>query len=367
MTMLFSTRNIFLTLLLTIVSIVSMSAQTFSGRIISTKGGVAVPFANVMVKGTTNGIATDDSGEFSITVENEKEGNVIIISAVGFTSIEKLISDLNNKTVNIITLTPQEYDIEQVDVQAISKVLYGGIKKCAQMIATNYITEAYSCDFAYTNNEKNAQGVITDKTGYVRTTAKGTFRKINYVFNPSEKDTASLPYFGGKTNMEDLLSFDLIRNVGNIIDQENVYDYDLEVTKDTNDKIWGIHFSAREPDIHNTGDAHATKYEGELFINKEDFSVFKIIVRGSADKRSIHGKSIIVGEKSTHYISDLSYETTVNYTEKDGKLRLNDITMTENFTNKDGVKTMTKSSLTITKKKNQVVDIQGRDFYVEGL
>lgn len=367
MTMLFSNRNTFLTLLLTIISFVGMNAQTFSGKIISTKDGAAVPFANVLIKGTTTGIATDDSGNFSITVAEGQEQGTIIISAVGFTGTEKAISELDSETTNTITLKPQEYDIEQVEVEAVSRVLYGAIKKCSEKIPNNYITEGYSCDFTYTNNSQTAQGVITDKTGYIRTTAKGTLRKISYSFDATEKDTASMPYFGGKTNMEDLLSFDLIRNVGNIIDPENVYDYDLSIKQGKDDQIWIIQFSAKEPELHNTGDAHATKYEGELYINKEDFALNKAVIRGHSDKRSTHGKSIIVSKESKQYISDINYKTIVRYSNKDGKLRLDNISMTESFTDMNGKKQTVKSSISIDEQKAEMVEIEGRDFYVKGL
>ncbi len=358
-------RNILSFFLLTFISVFSLQAQSFDGRIISSQGGEPVPFANVMVKGTTVGVASDMDGLFAITIPSEQKNGTLIISAVGFTNKEMPVAELKTNKENIIVIKTQEYNIDEVDVQAESRVLYGAVKKCSQNIPDNYINEAYSCSFDYTNNDKKASGIISDLTGYERTSFRETYKTISYQFTPNENGEINAPYFQGKTNMEDLLSFDLVRTVGNVIDKVNVYDFELSLIPNTDEKIWLIHFKAKHPKLYNTGEAHITAYEGELYIIKENFAITKAVLRGKADKRSIHGKSIAVAEESSQFISDISYEAATSYTLDDGKYRLAKVELTENYTSQGKQKKMVESSLVINKKKNEFVKIEGRDYFVK--
>lgn len=368
MAMTISKRNTVLSLLLTFIALCSLQAQSFNGKIISTQGGEAVPFANVMVKGSTIGVATNMDGEFAITIPSEYKNGAIIVSAVGYTNKEMPITELGSNKVNIIAISTQEYNIDEVDVEAESKVLYGAIKKCSKSIADNYITSPYSCDFTYTNNGKSAEGVITDVSGYQRTTFRGSFRKIRYQFSPNESKEVSSPYFEGKTNMEDLLSFDLVRTIGNVIDEQNVYDFDLNLDPNNTDpKLWVIHFTLDNPQLYNTGDAHTTSYEGELYILKESFAITQVVVRGTSAKRSPHGKAIAVGDESSNYTTDHQYEVTSSYKIDNGKYRLDKIVMNESFTDASGQAQRVKSSFSISSQKSDLVKITGRDYYVKSL
>jgi TonB-linked SusC/RagA family outer membrane protein len=60
-------------------------AHTVSGKITSDKGE-ALPGVTVVVKGTTNGVTTDASGNYSLTVPDDN--STLVISSVGFTKQE---------------------------------------------------------------------------------------------------------------------------------------------------------------------------------------------------------------------------------------------------------------------------------------
>ncbi len=366
MTMTISKRSTALSFFLIMMfSCLTIQAQTYEGKIISKPGGEVIPYANIMVKGSTLGVASDVDGKFAITIPSKYKEWTLIITAVGYTNKEMQVSELSEQRINTIVLTAQDYHIDEVDVEAESRVLYGAVKKCSQNIAKNYITEPYSCEFSYTKNNKTAKGIITDKSGYERSTFKETFRKISYKFNATEKEDPNKPYFEGATNMEDLLSYDLIRTVGNIIDEQNVYDYELSLIPNSNSKQWVIHFAAKEPELYNTGDAHATSYEGELYILKDSYAINRIDIRGTSEKRSIHGRSVAVSEKSSKYISNVNYDIAISYTEENGKFRLNAVKMIEKHTDSNNNEKKIKSSFSITKQLKNVEDIKGRDYFIE--
>jgi iron complex outermembrane receptor protein len=60
-------------------------AQTIKGKVTDTSGS-ALPYMNVLVKGTTTGTTTSDSGEFSLTVKGLPV--TIVVSSIGFKTKE---------------------------------------------------------------------------------------------------------------------------------------------------------------------------------------------------------------------------------------------------------------------------------------
>lgn len=168
--------------------------------------------------------------------------------------------------------------------------------------------------------------------------------------------------------MDDLLSFDLARTVGNILDAENVYDFELKLnTKASNETQWAIHFSTPNPKLYNTGDAHINTYEGEIYILKQDFVITRIDIRGTSNKRSIHGKAIAVTEKTNHFYTDYQYDVSIRYAPTNKRYHLSAVSMTANYKDEQGKMTHTNTSLSIDSIDEQFVPTKGRDYYISGM
>jgi iron complex outermembrane receptor protein len=73
-----------------------LMAQTIKGKV-TDKSGSSLPYMNVMVKGTTTGTTTSDSGEFSLTVK--KIPVTIVVSSMGYTTKEVKVT--NTSFLNI--------------------------------------------------------------------------------------------------------------------------------------------------------------------------------------------------------------------------------------------------------------------------
>ncbi|WP_421804436.1 SusC/RagA family TonB-linked outer membrane protein [Flagellimonas sp.] len=65
---------------------------------VTDKGGVPLPGASVLEKGTTNGVQTDFDGNFSITLSDEDA--ILVISYIGFASKEINVAGQNN--INVV-------------------------------------------------------------------------------------------------------------------------------------------------------------------------------------------------------------------------------------------------------------------------
>ena len=354
-------------LFLFFVSILSVEAKMYSGKILSSQGNEPVPFANIIIKGTTIGIASGVGGEFVLDVPKEYRNGVLLLSSVGFSTKEMPVSDLKPGEDNIIILNSQNYNIDEVDVETESRVLYGAVKRCSQNIENNYVSVPYTYDIVYEEGEKIATGSMSDSKGYKRTSSADAYKSITYNFDKNDTLALRMPYFEGKTNMEDLLSYDLVRNVGNLIDEQNVYDYDLSLKSSDDDNIWVIHFKAKNPQLYNTGDAHISVYEGELFIQKQSYVISKIVLRGKSDKRSMHGKSVAVTDKTLIYTLNHNFEVEVKYVKDAFGFRLDRIEMLEIYTTINNEQKTDMSSLQIKSMKDEFVKIKGRDYYVRNM
>lgn len=81
-------------------------------------GGKHIPFANVVVKGTTIGAVTDETGHYQLV--NLPVGNyTVVVTTMGYKPAEKTITTLNNQTVELkFDLTEDVLNLEEVVVSA---------------------------------------------------------------------------------------------------------------------------------------------------------------------------------------------------------------------------------------------------------
>ena len=76
-------------------------AKTITGSVINEKGE-PLAGASVVIKGTTTGTVTKEDGTFAI---NANQGDVLIISIIGYNSQEVKVGDSNNLTISLTTIS----------------------------------------------------------------------------------------------------------------------------------------------------------------------------------------------------------------------------------------------------------------------
>ena len=94
-------------------------AQGYSlkGTVVDNKG-ITIPGVNILIKGTTNGVATDIDGNFELIVDN---GNVLVVSFTGYKTQEVPVTGQNNIKVTLLE------DVEQLEEVVV--IGYGTLKK----------------------------------------------------------------------------------------------------------------------------------------------------------------------------------------------------------------------------------------------
>ena len=106
-------------LLLLILPLLAVAQSVITGTIKDASTGLPVPSASVLVKGTSNGTATDFDGNY--TLNNVPDGAVIVFSYIGYTTQE--VAYTGQSTIDIaLAENPSELD-------AIVLIGYGSIKQ----------------------------------------------------------------------------------------------------------------------------------------------------------------------------------------------------------------------------------------------
>ncbi|WP_299129575.1 SusC/RagA family TonB-linked outer membrane protein [uncultured Winogradskyella sp.] len=111
-----TTLKIRLTLLVALLMQIGFAQQKTVTGVVSDESGLPLPGATVLQKNTSNGVATDFDGKYSINVGS---GDVLVFSYVGYANKEVIVAEAN--TINI-SLEPDN-SLEEVIVTA------QGIKK----------------------------------------------------------------------------------------------------------------------------------------------------------------------------------------------------------------------------------------------
>ena len=111
-------KKMYLAMVTFLTVAMAFSQGTVTGTVLDGDAGGPLPGANVLVKGTTNGVSTDFDGNFSIDV-SEASGT-LVISYIGFNTAE--VDFTSAGSVGSITLQPNAEELEGVIVTGIMDV-----------------------------------------------------------------------------------------------------------------------------------------------------------------------------------------------------------------------------------------------------
>lgn len=294
-----------LTFFLVLMNIVTLAQnRDITGKVLDAVTGQAVEFANLGITGTFKGDATDQDGVFSIRINQDLYQNKIRVSAVGYETKELPISRLLEMSPLIIRLQPIVYDIDEVDVEAPSRILYGMLKEVIRDLQENYVTIAYSADLQYVEEvgDKTRKLMLnyTDHRGYQQRSREAAFVDRSYTISEGIRNFEITPFSGGLHRVEELLAFDYLRHPGNVLDSSFVNQYEVYEKENylkNGKRIMVIAFECEKPDFVYSGDARIKSLKGEIHMNRDNLSVLEISATYRSGGRFRHGRSFFVNEE----------------------------------------------------------------------
>ena len=301
------------------------------GQLTNAANQKAIPFANIGVKDTYIGAASNFDGYFELKIPRKHADKNIQISAVGFSTYNSSIEECSAVDTLHIQLTPVNYKIAEVEINAQSLVLIKMLKNAIDNIPENYLQTPFNYDIYYraekSENEKlerkrEAAIRIYDDKGYVRENAYQVFKERSYRFLQVRKNFATNSLADGSTYLDELLEMDIVRSRGNILNKNHLNFYDLKldrITEYENDSIWVIAYKSKKPILSNTSDYYATSYSGKIYIKLKDFSVIKNETHVVASNYSPQGRSFYVNpERQDWKPIKIEYDFSSTYKEHFG-------------------------------------------------
>lgn len=165
-------------------------ASTINGSIRDSKTKVSIPFANVLIKNTTNGIMSNNEGSFSLNVE--KFPCTLIVKFIGYKTKEVIVK--NHKQILDILLVEDVYSLNEITVKPdnfYERSLLRKIVKNRKKNNPDYISDLSYSDYTRTT-------VFLSNLG-IKTIQSGTFKKSADAFIKSSDSTLMMPFFMDET------------------------------------------------------------------------------------------------------------------------------------------------------------------------
>jgi hypothetical protein len=91
-------------------------SQVHKGRVLSTENNSGIGFVNVGIIGRNVGTVTDNSGNFTIPLENIYNNDSLRFSMIGYESKTFLVSRFRKDTIRNVYMKPVSYTLQEVKV-----------------------------------------------------------------------------------------------------------------------------------------------------------------------------------------------------------------------------------------------------------
>ena len=320
--------GLFFSLIITsVVAQENISVKIITGKVIDSSSKDPVAYTNIGLEGTFFGTASDSEGNFVLKVPGEFQDKQIFFSAVGYKNRVFPVADLFGKDFNLIQLEGQTYSIEDIDINAESKVLVRILRTASENVSKNFMTQPATLICTYENEKKKDSLILSrkatiridDQTGYGYPSITDAYKKRNYQFLTVQKNFESYSLWDGSTNMDEILGLDFARSLSSVLNPGILSTFRLSREGETvlnKGAVWVIGFSQLSPTLSGTGDFYASSFNGKIYINKNNYGVQKIEAWVQAPRQNIIGRGLAIGHNTKRYYTDVAYDFSVTYNSK---------------------------------------------------
>lgn len=340
----------FFLLLVTIVSY-GQGQLIVNGKVIDGSTGVAVSFVNIGIVGTLIGSASNVDGEFSFNIPAEHLDKQIYFSAIGYQNFEISVQDYNALVYKTIKLETLSYGIEGVEISTRSQVLYRKVCVVSAAISKNFIVVPFESKAIFSSEmylggvlqlKRDALISLSDESGYIK--RNNAFAARNYQLINVIRNFEIESLNDGTLIIDELLTFDIARTRGNILDTLFLSSYNMEMLEETDDN-WVIAYQNQKPNLSNSSDYYAKSVKGKLTIAKKGNVLLSSEATINADFQSILGRGFAAD--SANCLKNVDYHYTISYKNSPKGYLPEQITCIKNYINKQGKPVKLVASLSI--------------------
>ncbi len=181
-----------------IIFYVHSQAITIEGTVLNQQTQQPVSYANISIKNKPLGTVCNEEGFFKFHSSELLEEDIVVVSAIGFTSIEKTVKELITDSLNIFNLKAVTFQIADVNINNLT--VDEIIKKAKRQIDKSFSEQPFRSEcFYYENIQENnsyvraieaALDVYDDnKMPLMQIIPKQTFKVMNVKYNVEEKES----------------------------------------------------------------------------------------------------------------------------------------------------------------------------------
>lgn len=176
------------------VVLLSAQAVTITGRVTDKQTDEAVAFANVFVKGTTNGISTDFNGYYSITVNLPADS--LGASSIGYVTELRKISGATKQVINFV-LDRTDYNLSEVVIVPGENPALAIVRKTIENKDLHNRRRLHSYGYEVYNKIEIDLDELSDKFKN-----RKIFKPFKFIFNnvdSTSEERPFLPFFLSET------------------------------------------------------------------------------------------------------------------------------------------------------------------------
>lgn len=272
------------------------------GQTIDQVSKQAIPFTNIALIGTANGVSSNAEGEFVISIPLQ-ESDQLVVSSIGYKNDTISVKNIQDKGNFIIQLQPRDYLLNEVVISGKPLSPKDIIKLAREKRDENYYQSALNQEFYFTSSEytndsltfnENASILVYSDKGYQSSKAPWTqfYGEILQFRNTTGNARTGNRFYGGVRDMQQMFVHDVIFEKSNVLNRTSSYSLNLDdIVEYDGQLVYKIGFEAKNPNAYNTGYGYPSPISatGVIYIGMNDHAIVKFdicIVRQTSEFRN---------------------------------------------------------------------------------
>ena len=255
-----------------------INKKKITRKLIDSKTGEPIPYASIILRNNETYRISDENGNYTLELPSEIDSHTLVtISCMGYESVDIPLNQLEET----LKLSPSYEKLNEVVLNGYSTTPKKVLKKAIKRIQENYLLEPFNYQryghFTLNKNDEIVQDIELITTEYVEgygqeDPANQRVEQVRWNKALSEGNYEYSVRLSGFR--EDAIQF------SKILHKRKYKKFDLEFVVSDEPRYQNqyiIKFKNTRDRFGYTNRWYPTSYSGEVYINKEDFAIVKVV------------------------------------------------------------------------------------------